>query len=77
MTRAAAPASRPPSSSQTPFPSLPQGLVFVDVDGKHVIINTRKHNKVQCADDVLRGRVEKALARVSAAMQPCDVSGEV
>jgi len=52
-----------------------QSLVFVDVDGKHVIING-KSGQVQCADDALRGRVEKSLARLNAAMHPCEVGAE-
>ena len=50
-----------------------QGLIFVGVDGQHVVINA-KSGKVQCADEALRGRVEKALNRMSAALAPCDVS---
>ena len=56
-----------------PHPPL-QGLIFVDVDGKHVIINA-KSSKVQCADDQLRARVERALGRMAAALQPCEVGG--
>ena len=52
-----------------------QGLVFVDVDGKHVIVDG-KNSKVQCADDALRARVEKSLARLRVALSPLDVSGE-
>ena len=48
-----------------------QGLIFVDVDGTHVVINV-KSSKVQCADRGLRARVEKALQRMSSALQPCD-----
>ncbi|KAL4445408.1 hypothetical protein ABPG77_011233 [Micractinium sp. CCAP 211/92] len=50
-----------------------QGLIFVEVDGQHVVINA-KSGKVQCADATLRGRVEKALGRMHAALSPCDVS---
>jgi cleavage and polyadenylation specificity factor subunit 3 len=50
-----------------------QGLVFVEVGGQHVVYNP-KSGKVQCADDALRGRVEKALRRMQLALQPCDVS---
>lgn len=50
-----------------------QGLIFVEVDGQHVVINP-KGGSVQCAHAALRGRVEKALERMHAALQPCDVS---
>lgn len=50
-----------------------QGLIFVEVDGQHVVVNS-KSGKVRCADDVLRGRVEKALGRMQAALSPLDVS---
>ena len=53
-----------------------QGIIFVDVDGKHVVINT-KGGKVQCADEALKARVEKALSRLEAAMNPCEVGYEV
>lgn len=52
-----------------------QGLIFVDVDSKHVIVNT-KSDKVQCADEALRVRVERALRRMAAALQPCAVGAE-
>lgn len=57
----------------TPSPSQSKGLAFVEVDGQHVVINA-KSGKVQCANAALRGRVEKALARMHAALMPCDVS---
>lgn len=53
-----------------------QGIIFVDVDGKHVVINS-KSGKVQCADEALKGRVEKSLSRLEAALNPCEVGGEV
>ena len=57
-----------------PAPAAPpQGLIFVEVDGQHVVLNA-KSGKVQCADQGLRGRVEKAMARMTAALAPCDVS---
>lgn len=52
-----------------------QGLVFVDVDGKHVIVDS-KNGKVQCADEALKGRVEKSLSRLQAVMHPCRVGDE-
>ena len=52
---------------------LAQGLIFVDVDGRHVIVNS-KSGKVQCAEDVLRLRVERAIGRMQAAMAPCEVA---
>ena len=52
---------------------LLQGLIFVEVDGQHVVLNA-KSGKVQCADQGLRGRVEKAMGRMTAALAPCDVS---
>jgi cleavage and polyadenylation specificity factor subunit 3 len=50
-----------------------QGLIFVDVDGQHVVVNA-KSGKVQCADGALRERVERALGRMQAALSPLDVS---
>jgi len=47
--------------------------VFVEVDGQHVVINA-KSGKVQCADAGLLARVEKALGRLHAALEPCDVT---
>ncbi len=54
-----------------PFPS--QGLIFVDVDGQHVVVNA-KSGKVQCADKALRERVERALGRMQAALSPLNVT---
>lgn len=50
-----------------------QGLIFVDVDGQHVVVNA-KSGKVQCADSSLKERVERALGRMQAALSPLDVS---
>lgn len=52
-----------------------QGLIFVEVDGQHVVINMSKSGKVQCADAALKGRVDKALDRMKAALEPvpCDL----
>lgn len=54
-----------------------QGIIFVDVDGKHVIISREKGGgrAVACADAALRARVETALARLDAALAPCEVDG--
>lgn len=60
-------------ASNAPLRPPSQGLIFVEVDGQHVVINA-KSGKVQCADATLRGRVEKALGRMHAALSPCDVS---
>ena len=49
-----------------------QGIIFVDVDGKHVIVNS-KNRRVQCADAALKSRVEKALQRLHAALNPAQV----
>lgn len=40
------------------------------VDGVAVEID-HKSSKVHCADDALKARIEKALVRVTHAMQPC------
>lgn len=64
----------PHSPPHTPL-RFPQGLIFVEVDSKHVIVDT-KGGKVQCADEALRGRVDRALRRMGAAMQPCQVESE-
>jgi cleavage and polyadenylation specificity factor subunit 3 len=55
-----------------------QGVIFVDVDGRHVIVNVAKGDRfeVQCADVALRARVEKSLARMEVALHPCEVGGE-
>lgn len=45
----------------------------MEVDSQHVVINL-KSGKVQCADNALQARVEKALQRMQAVLQPCDVS---
>jgi len=52
-----------------------QGIIFVKVDDRHVIIDARS-GKVQCADEVLRRRVEKSLSRLNAAMHPCELGTE-
>eukprot|EP00887_Chlorella_sp_A99_P001920 scaffold18.g1920.t1 len=52
-----------------------QGLIFVDVDGKHVIVNA-KSGKVQCADEPLRARVQAALVRMQQALAPCEATAE-
>lgn len=53
-----------------------QGLVFVEVDGKHVIVDV-KNNSLQCADDALKGRVEKSLARMAACLKPCSLDEDL
>jgi cleavage and polyadenylation specificity factor subunit 3 len=52
-----------------------QGIIFVDVDGKHVVVNS-KNGSVQCADVALKARVEKALNRLTMALTPCEVGYE-
>jgi len=52
-----------------------RGAVFVDVDGTHVIVDP-KTGKVQCADDGLKARVEKAVRRMMLAMKPCPLHSE-
>jgi cleavage and polyadenylation specificity factor subunit 3 len=52
-----------------------QGIIFVDVDGKHVVVNS-KNGSVQCADEALKARVDKALNRLMAALTPCEVGYE-
>jgi cleavage and polyadenylation specificity factor subunit 3 len=52
-----------------------QGIIFVDVDGKHVVVNS-KNGSVQCADEALKARVEKALNRLNQALTPCEVGYE-
>jgi cleavage and polyadenylation specificity factor subunit 3 len=52
-----------------------QGIIFVDVDGKHVVVNS-KNGSVQCVDEGLKARVEKALNRLTAALTPCEVGYE-
>lgn len=54
-------------------PRSPQGLIFVAVDGQHVVVES-KSGKVQCADATLQARVQRALERMRAALAPCDVS---
>ncbi len=65
---------RPHAARASPA-AAPQGLIFVEVDSKHVIVNT-KSSKVQCADEALRARVDRALRRMAAALQPCAVGTE-
>lgn len=62
----------PPPSGAPPISPV-QGLIFVDVDGQHVVVNA-KSGKVQCADSSLKERVERALGRMQAALSPLDVS---
>ncbi|PSC69750.1 Cleavage and polyadenylation specificity factor subunit 3 [Micractinium conductrix] len=51
-----------------------QGLIFVEVDGQHVVIaNKGGAFKVECSDAALRGRVERALGRMRAALSPLDL----
>ena len=52
-----------------------QGVIFVEVDGKHVVVHA-KSLEVQAADAALRGRVERALRRMQAALEPCGTGGE-
>lgn len=54
---------------------IERGAIFVDVDGKHVIVDP-KDGKVQCADDALKARVEKAVSRMMLAMRPCPLHSE-
>ncbi|KAK9813025.1 hypothetical protein WJX72_007682 [[Myrmecia] bisecta] len=49
-----------------------QGLIMVEVDAKHVIVD-HKNGKVECSDEALKGRVEKAVQRLVEAMSPCAV----
>lgn len=46
-----------------------RGTVSLSVDGTAIVV-TQRSGKVECGDGVLRGRVEKALARVTQAMRP-------
>eukprot|EP00890_Picochlorum_soloecismus_P004992 jgi/Picsp_1/5494/NSC_02853-R1_protein len=46
-----------------------QGIIFVQVDDKHIIVNVRAAT-VQCADAALQTRVEKSLERLKAAIHP-------
>jgi hypothetical protein len=52
------------------------GALRMDVDGAEVGVDVRGA-KVACEDEVLRGRVERALGRVMAAMRPCVLDGEL
>ncbi len=50
-----------------------QGIIFVDVDGKHVFLTTDMDSgdvTVRCADTALKARVEKAVSRMKAALLP-------
>jgi cleavage and polyadenylation specificity factor subunit 3 len=49
---------------------LEQGVVLVNVDSKHVVVDY-KSGKVLCSDEQLLVRVEKSVQRLSAAMRPC------
>lgn len=51
-------------------------IIFVDVDGKHVIIDA-KSGDVQCGDAALKGRVQKAMGRMQRALNPCEVGSEI
>ena len=51
-----------------------QGIIFVDVDGKHVIISVSSSRvSVKCADPSLEARVKKALDRIRSAIRPCHI----
>ena len=46
----------------------------MEVDGQHVVIaNKGGAFKVECSDAALRGRVERALGRMRAALSPLDL----
>lgn len=54
-----------------------QGVIFLDVDGRHVIVNVSSDKMdVQCADAMLKSRVERSLARMRSVMCPCETNGE-
>lgn len=54
-----------------------QGIIFLDVDGRHVIINASdEKNDVQCADGALKLRVERSLRRMRSVLCPCETNGE-
>lgn len=59
-----------------PFPrtGTRQGLTFVEVDGAHVLVDCKSRG-VQCADAGLKARVERAIARLEAAMHACPLEG--
>ena len=50
-----------------------QGIIFLDVDGKHVILTTDMDSGdviVKSADSALKARVERAVSRMKAALLP-------
>eukprot|EP00891_Asterochloris_glomerata_P003167 jgi/Astpho2/3167/fgenesh1_pm.00052_%23_3_t len=52
-----------------------QGLVLLEVDSQHVIVDPRTRS-VQCSNEPLRLRVDRALQRLQDAMRPIPISTE-
>lgn len=53
-----------------------QGIIFVDVDGKHVILTTDLDTgdvDIKCADTQLKARVERAVSRIHTAVHPSKI----
>jgi cleavage and polyadenylation specificity factor subunit 3 len=51
------------------------GVVRLSVDGCEAVVDVAGGGKVACAEPGLRARLEKAVARLAAAVRPVPVEG--